>query len=170
MANAIKRVYGKERTLADIVYNPKTKTVFAKLNMGFFGSKTVNFSLREDGCYDILVSKYNSEETVKIGQTFPVYNQDKQAIEGLTKATLGLLKRYDAVKQKEITDSSDALFITTHKLKEPKEFGTQGFKKVGYVTGVFGIEIESSVQAEADEPSEVDAVADYDDDGERIPF
>lgn len=89
----IKRTYGKERTLGDIIYNPNTKSVFCNINIGFFGSKTITLIKRaEDGCYDLMVSKYNSEETVKIGQTFPVKDKSGNIIEGITKSTLGLLK------------------------------------------------------------------------------
>lgn len=164
---ATKRTYGKDRTLGDIIYNPNTKSVFCNIQLGFF-SKTITLSKREDGCYDLLISKYNSEETIKIGQTFPIKSDDGSTIEGLTKCTLGLLTTYDKDKQKNVTKSEDALFITTHKLKEPKSFGNKGFKKVGYITGKFGIEDDiasnnTNVNTENSEPE-------YDEDGDEIPF
>lgn len=172
--NTIKRTYGKQRNLGDIIFNPQTKTVFCSINLGFFGSKTITLIKRaEDGCYDLMVSKYNSEETIKVGQTFPVKDKNGNIVDGLTKATLALLSSYDKEKKKNVSDSSDALYITTHKLKEPVAFGEKGFKKVGYITGQFGIEDDiasnngASSQEEnyqnTDEPQ-------YDDDGDEIPF
>ena len=137
--NTTKRIYGKDRNLGDIIFNPKTRTVFCSLKLGFFGEKSITLIKRtDDGCYDLMVSKFNSEETIKIGQTFPVKKQDGTIVEGLTQATLGLLTSWDKDKQKNVTDSSDALFITTHKLKEPQLIGQNGFKKLGYITGKFG--------------------------------
>lgn len=168
---AIKRNYGKDRTLGDIIYNPNTGSVFCKIELGFF-SKTINLKKREDGCYDILVSKFNSEETVKIGQTFPVRKQDNSVVEGLSQSTLGLFSAYDSVKQKTLSKTEDALFITTHKLKEPKAIGDKGFLKVGWITGNFGIEIAdaSSNSSDAHEYQEPDNTPVYDDEGDRIPF
>lgn len=118
-----------------------------------------------------MVSKYNSEETIKIGQTFPVKRQDGSIVEGLTQATLGLLTNYDKDKQKNVTDSSDALFITTHKLKEPQAVGNNGFKKLGYITGQFTIEIEADTNAnnnQSEEPTNNAPEIEIDDD--EIPF
>ncbi|MFA6195263.1 MAG: hypothetical protein WC656_01310 [Sulfurimonas sp.] len=174
MANdTIKRTYGKNRNLGDIIYNPQTKTVFCSINLGFFGSKTITLMKRtEDGCYDLIVSKYNSEETIKIGQTFPAKDRDGKIINGLTKATLALLSKYDNEKKKNVSDSSDALYITTHKLKEPISFGDKGFKKVGYITGQFGIEddIASNNGSSSENSQAPDNAPDYDDDNEEIPF
>jgi len=167
MATRTKRTFGNERNLGDIIYNPNTKSVFCKINLGFF-NKTINLAKRADNCYDLMVSKYNSEETVKIGQTFPVKKQDGTTSETLTQTTLGLFRKYDSQKQKEITDNSDALFLTTHKLKEPKIFGEQGFMKVGFITGKFGIEIVENTQHNESEPE--NNTPEYDDDGEQIPF
>ncbi len=171
MATRTQRTFGKNRNLGDIIYNPSTKSVFCKINLGFFGNKTITLVKREDNCYDLMVSKYNSEETIKVGQTFPVKNKG-ETVEGLTQTTLGLFSEYDSIKQKNITSSNDGLFITTHKLKEPKKIGDKGFQKVGYITGKFGIEIEAS--ASNDTPAEPESVTsnevDYDDDNEVIPF
>jgi hypothetical protein len=39
----IKRSYGKERTIGDIIYNPQTRSVFCSISLGFFGKTTVPF-------------------------------------------------------------------------------------------------------------------------------
>lgn len=147
MTTTIKRTYGKERTFGDIVYNPNTKSVFCSINLGFFGKTTVTLVKRQDLGFDLMKSytdRQGQEQVVCVGKTFPAKKQDQTIIEGVTKGTLGLLKKYDREKQKEITDNSDALFITTHKLKENKALGDTGMLKIGYLSGVFGIEIEES--------------------------
>lgn len=170
MSEKIKRTFGKERNLGDIIHNPKTNSVFCSINLGFFGKKTINFVKRkEDGCYNIMVSKYNSEETIKVGQTFPVKRQDKTIVEGLTQTTLGLFSTYDNVKKKELTNSSDALFLTTHRLREPEPFGDKGFRKVGYVTGRFGI--EDDIASNNGSTTQASSLQDdLDDDEQEIPF
>jgi len=138
----ITRIFGKERNLGDIIYNPQTKSVFCSLDLGFFGQKNITLVKRQaDGCYDLMVSKYNSEETIKVGQTFPVKDKHKNIIEGLTQTTLGLLTEYNKEKQKNVTCSNDCLKITTHKLKEPQSFGNKGFKKLGWISGQFALEV-----------------------------
>lgn len=159
-----KRNYGIERTLGDIIYNPNTESVFCNIKFGFF-SKTVNLVKQQDGGFDLVVSKANSEELVKIGKTYPVAN-----VEGITKGTLGLLKKYDKELQKEITDSSDALFISTHKLKETKAIGDTGLLKIGYLKGQIGIEI-SDDESNNEENTDNSKVPDIDDINEdEIPF
>lgn len=170
-----KRTYGTERTFGDIIYNPSTKSVFCSINLGFFGKTTVTLIKRsEDGCYDLMKSYVDNkghEQIVKVGQTFPVKSQDNTVVEGLTQGTLGLFQKFDSVKQKELTDSSDALFITTHKLKEPKAFGEKGFKKVGYISGNFGIEQDvGSSNGNVPQNTGPADNPDLDDDGENIPF
>lgn len=167
---AIKRHYGQERTLGDIMFNPTTKTVFCSLKLGFFGSKTITLMKRADGCYDLLTTKYNSDETIKIGQTYPVKKQDGTVIEGLTQTTLGLLTTYNEEKKKELTDTTDALFITTHKLKEPKTVGNKGFKKIGYITGKFGIEIAENSQQPNNQHQAPQQPPANEADDEEIPF
>jgi len=169
----IKRSYGKERIFADIIYNPATKSVFCSLNLGFFGKKNITLIKRADGAYDLAVTytKNGEEQIAIIGKTFPVKKQSGAIVEGLTQGTLGLLKRYDSKLQKEITDSSDALFITTHKLRENKPLGESGLLKVGYISGRFGIEddIASNNGVVSEQEPEQSGV-EYDDDGEEIPF
>ncbi len=141
-----KRTYGKERTFGDIIYNPNTKSVFCSINLGFFGKTTVTLIKRaDDNAFDLMKSytdKQGQEQVICVGKTFPAKRKDGTVIEEITKGTLGLLKKYDNEKKKEITDSSDALFITTHKLKERKPLGETGLLKIGFITGMFGIEIE----------------------------
>lgn len=142
--------------------------MFCTLKVGFF-EKNITLVKREDG-YD-LMKAYNDrngqEQVVCIGKTFQVKNRSGNIIEGLSQGTLGLISTYNKDKQKNVTDSSDALFITTHKLKEPKRFGDKGFMKVGYITGKFGIEIE---QSNTNQNEAVNEIPEYDDDGEQIPF
>lgn len=168
-----KRTYGTERTFGDIIYNPSTKSVFCSINLGFFGKTTVTLIKRsEDGCYDLMKSykdRNGQEQIICVGKTFPVKKKDGSLVDGLTQGTLGLLKRYDAELKKEITDSSDALFITTHKLKENKSLGDSGFIKVGYLSGKFGIEEVTSINGNTSE-NYVSESPTYDDDEEVIPF
>ena len=174
--NTIKRSYGKKRILGDIIYNPQTKSVFCSIKLGFFGKTTVTLVKRtDDGAYDLMKNykDHNSQEQVVcVGKTFPFKKKDGSLVDGLTQGTLGLLSKYSVEKQKEQTDNSDALFITTHKLKEPKAFGDKGFKKVGYITGQFGIEDDiASNNGSSSENSQAPATTpDYDDDNEEIPF
>lgn len=174
MATQIKRSYGKERTIGDIIFNPATKSVFCSINLGFFGKKNITLIKRaDDGAYDLAVTfTRNGEEQIAIiGKTFPVKDRDGAVVDGLTQGTLGLLKRYDSEKKKEITDSSDALFITTHKLKENKPLGNSGLLKVGYISGRFGIEDDiASNNGAASEPNDSQNTPEYDDDGDEIPF
>lgn len=151
---ATKRIYGKERTLGDIIYNPATKVVFTSINLGFFGKKSITLVKQNDGGFDLMISKYNSEELVKIGKTFPAKKQDGALIDGVTKGTLGLLKRYDSELRKEVTDNSDALFISTHRLKENKPLGDSGMLKIGFLKGVFGLELDESGDENDNEQSQ----------------
>ena len=168
-----KRTYGTEHTFGDIIYNPSTKSVFCSMNWGFFGKTTVTLIKRiEDGCYDLMKSykdRNGQEQIICVGKTFPVKKKDGSIVEGLTQGTLGLLKRYDAEIKKEVTGSSDALFITTHKLKETKSLSDSGFIKVGYISGKFGIESIASSNGNTAEDYAPESQT-YDDDNEVIPF
>lgn len=172
----VKRVYGKERTLGDIIYNPATKSVFCSINLGFFGKTTVTLVQRADEAFDIMKSYIDNngqEQVVCIGKTFPAKRQDQTIIDGVTKGTLGLLKKYDKEKEKEVTDNSDALFITTHRLRESKVLGNTKMLKVGYISGVFGIEIEETESNGIAETNQNTQNTDesYDDiDESKIPF
>lgn len=168
----VKRTYGKERTLGDIIYNPATKSVFCSINLGFFGKTTVTLVRRQDEGFDLMKSytKDNQEQVVCVGKTFPAKRQDGTIINDVTKGTLGLLKRYDAEKQKEVTDNSDALFITTHKLKEKKSIGQTGMLKIGYLTGVFGIEIAETSNISNVQQNVQENTIEEDFDESEIPF
>lgn len=145
--NSVKRTYGNERTFGDVIYNPHTKSVFCNIDLGFFGRTTLTLVKREDGAFDLLkpyTDKNGAEQVAIIGKTFPAKRKDGTIIEGVTKGTLGLFKKFDKEIEKNITDNSDALFITTHKLKENKPLGDSGLVKVGYISGRFGIEVNES--------------------------
>jgi hypothetical protein len=140
----VNRNYGIERGFGDIIYNPKTRSVFANIDLGFFGRTTLTLIKRDDGGFDLMknyTDRDGNEQVVCIGKTFPATRRDNTIVSDMTKGTLGLLRKYDDVLKKEITDNSDALYITTHKLKESKPLGDSGLSKVGFITGQFGIEI-----------------------------
>ena len=67
---------------------------------------------------------------------------------------MGLLKRYDSELRKEVTDNSDALFISTHRLKENKPLGDSGMLKIGFLKGVFGLELNESGDENDNEQSQ----------------
>ena len=174
MTTATKRTYGKERTFGDIIYNPSTKSVFCSINLGFFGKTTVTLVKRaDDGAFDLMKSykdRNEQEQVVCVGKTFPAKKQDGTIIEGMTKGTLGLLKKYDKEKQKEFTDNSDALFIITHKLKENKPLGDTGMLKIGYISGYFGIEITESNSSETQNNQNKEDIPEIEIDESDIPF
>ena len=166
--NTIKRTYGKERNFGDVIFNPQTKSVFCNIELGFFGRTTLTLFKREDGGFDLMkpyVDKQGQEQVAMIGKTFVAKKKDGSVIDGITKGTLGLLKKYDKEINKSITDNSDALFITTHKLKESKVMGDSGLTKVGFVTGVFGIEVSASEQNNTQEQNQNEYI-----DTDDIPF
>ena len=168
--NTTRRTYGKERTFGDIIYNPQTKSVFMNIDLGFFGRTTLTLVKREDGAFDLVkpyVDKNGNEQVVTIGKTFPAKKKDGTIVEGVTKGTLGLFKRYDKETKKNLTDNSDALFITTFKLKETQKLGDTGLVKVGYISGQFGIEVLKSDNTQRNK--EVPVVYDYAD-VDEIPF
>jgi hypothetical protein len=148
----IRRAYGAERNIGDILYNPDSKAVFARIDLGAF-SLSLSLTLREDkktyDLYKSYMAKDGNFQLVKLGQTFPATRRDGSEVEGVSKATLGLYREYDKELKKELTRSNDALYITIIKLKEPKTLGESGLKKVGYITGVFGIELPSDEKANA---------------------
>lgn len=138
------RTYGKERNFGDVIFNPQTKSVFCNIELGFFGRTTLTLIKREDGGFDLMkpyVDKQGQEQVAMIGKTFPAKRKDGTIVLDVTKGTLGLFKRYDKESKKNLIDNSDALFITTFKLKEPQKLGDTGLVKVGYISGQFGIEV-----------------------------
>lgn len=172
--NTTKRNYGNERNFGDVIYDPKTKSVFTNIDLGFFGRTTLTLVKRaNDGAYDLMKSyrdKNNQEQIICIGKTFPAKKKSGEIIEGMTKGTLGLFKQYDPTTKKTLTNSSDALFITTHKLKDSKPLGDTGLFKVGFITGIFGIEITEESSAQNVDSSNSYEQPEYDDEGDVIPF
>jgi hypothetical protein len=144
-AKHVRRAIGVERTLADILLNPETNSEFARIDLGWF-SLSIKLVQREDEItYDLYkpyVAKDGSDQLARLGQTFPATRRDGSLVEGVSKATLGLYREYDKELKKELTKSNDALFLTIIRLRDPKPIGESGLKKVGYITGVFGIELE----------------------------
>jgi len=168
MTTTIKRTYGKERTFGDIIYNPTTKSVFCNIDLGFFGRTTLTLTKREDGAFDLMLpytDKNGQGQVAMIGKTFVSKRKDGTIVDGVTKGTLGLFKRYDKELKKSITDNSDALFITTFKLKENQKLGDTDLLKVGYISGHFGIEVDLEKTQNSNDVPVV-----YEDMEEEIPF
>ena len=166
--NTIKRTYGKERNFGDVIYNPQTKSVFCNIELGFFGRTTLTLIKREDGGFDLMkpyVDKQGQDQVAMIGKTFPAKRKDGTIILDVTKGTLGLFKRYDKESKKNLTDNSDALFITTFKLKEAQKLGDTGLLKVGYISGQFGMEIDGEQTQKSDNSYTYEDMTD-----EEIPF
>ncbi len=148
---AIKRTYSKEFTIGDILFNNKTNSVYFFLKGGFFGTTKINLVKNDGGTYDLFkpyVDAQGKPNTVKIGKTFEVTKRDQTVVEGLTRGTLGLSTTWNAEIKKEVVSSENALFFTTHKLKEPKAIN-EDLVKVGWVTGVYGVEVPEETQTSA---------------------
>lgn len=163
------RIYGKERNFGDVIYNPQTKSVFCNIDLGFFGRTTLTLVKREDGGFDLMkpyVDKQGQEQVAMVGKTFPAKRKDGTIVPDVTRGTFGLFKRYDKESKKNLTDNSDALFITTFKLRENQKLGDSGLLKVGYISGQFGIEVvESSNTQNGDIPVVYEDISE-----EQIPF
>ena len=141
---AIKRVYGKEKTIGDILYNKESKSVFFNIELGVFGRKTVYLTKNNEGTYDLHTTyvKDGESHVVRLGKTFVVENKEGQKIDGMSKGSLGLTTAYDKELGKNITTRNDAIYFTVHKLKEDKVINDK-LVKVGWVTGQIGVEVES---------------------------
>ncbi len=139
----IKRAYGKRKTIGDIIHNSETGITFCRIQSGFFGYHTINLVKQEDGSFMIEKQYFQDGEykTVKVGKTFPVKDKEGHDVEGLTQAALGLGTSWDKDLSKNITDTTDALFVTTHLLKKEEKIN-DNLTKVGWVDGQFGIEVE----------------------------
>ncbi len=140
----VKRSYGIERTLGDILLNKENNSVFATLDFGFFGQVTVGLIKdKEHGGYTISKS-YKTRDgqmaSFNLGKTFPAKDKSGNIVEGITQGLFGLLREYDSATQKTLTKNNDGLQLTTHRLKEPKQLGDTNFHKVGWITGRFAIE------------------------------
>ena len=147
MATKIQRVYSKETTIGDIMYNTKTKTVFFNIQMGFMGRKSINLVQNQEGTYDMFGTymKDGEIQMYKMGKTFQVTDRNGGVVEGLTQGTLGLRTSWNKEIKKEVSSTEDALFFVTHKLKETKKV-SDDLVKVGWVTGQFGFEVVSQKQ------------------------
>lgn len=146
MANnkKVERVFGLERGLGDIIYDKTTKEVYVWFNLGFFGSHKILLVLNQEGTYDLVKTYQKGDEvgTVKLGKTFQATDANNKPVEGITQTTLGLATLYDNINKRNVTGTNDALFITTHKLKERKNIN-ENLVKIGYIKGRYGIEVEA---------------------------
>ena len=108
----IKRHFGVERSLGDIILNKDNNSVFANIEGGVFGRITVSILKNQDGTYSFskgYTTKEGEQSSFVIGKTFPVKNKAGEVVEGLTQGIFGLLKEWDAEKQKSLTSSKDGL-------------------------------------------------------------
>jgi hypothetical protein len=156
----VKRVYGKEFTVGDIIFNKKENTVYFIVNAGFFGIHKVILVKNNEGTYNMIkpyITKDGSAGIVNIGKTFPVTNKNGTVVEGITQGSLGLSTSWDKEKGKELTDNRNVLYFTTHRLKESKNIN-ESIIQVGYVKGKFGIEADSEmVESIAETESKVES-------------
>jgi hypothetical protein len=141
----VKRVYGKETTIGDIILNKETNSIFFSIEMGFMGRKTINLVKNESGQYDMFGS-YMTKETnepimFSIGKTFQVQDKEKNIVDGLTQGKISLSTTYSKELEKNIFSDENALFITTHQLKEEKKIN-DSLVKIGWVVGQLGIAID----------------------------
>ena len=139
----VKRVYGKRKNVGNILENTETGELFCRIQAGFFGFHTLRMIKQEDGTFSLEKQYFveNEMKTVKIGKTFPARDKESNPIEGITQAVIGLNTVYDKELKKNITGSNDALFITTQLLKVPEKV-SDTIKKIGWIVGEFGIEID----------------------------
>lgn len=142
----IKRNYGAERVLGDIIYNPTTKSVFCSLNFGFLGKQNFTLKKNQENGYDLSKSYKDgngNEQEITLGKLFPVKNKNGEIVEGLTKGSFGLFSQYDKETKKTFTKNNDCIYLVSHKLQEPKVINQSGFKKLGWITGQFAVEVQS---------------------------
>lgn len=161
MSSGIKRIYGKERYMGNVLYDEENKKVFINIELGFFGRQNFELVKNEDETFSIIKTIFNKTENsskeVSFGKLFPVKNKEDQIVQGIHKGSLGLLKEYDKEAQKNMIVNNDVLFISTHKLKERIKLGDSNFWKIGYIKGKFGIEEnKENSNHENEEPIEVD--------------
>lgn len=144
MPTSIKRVYGKERNVGNILFDTESKKLLMQINLGFFGRQSFNLVKNEDESFKItktiLNKTENSSKEIAYGRLFPAKNKEGQVVQGICKGSLGLISEYDREAQKNLIVNDDVLLITTHKLKEEIKFSDSSLIKVGYITGIFGIE------------------------------
>jgi hypothetical protein len=143
--NKITRAYGIEQNLGDILFSKKTKEIFTTINLGFAGSKTIYFKKNNEGTFDLSTPYYknNIKLEFKLGKTFPITDNSGNIVPGLTKGSLSLSTTFDKALGKNISVNNNCLYITTHKLSTNKDINSD-LVKVGWLTGQFGIEIDSN--------------------------
>lgn len=175
-ATQIKRIYGVERTIGDIIHNRENNSVFVNIEGGFFGRATVSLTKdTQHGGYNLLrtyKTKDGAEGTFTAGKTFPVKDKNGNVVEGLTQGRLGLLREFNKEANKELVVDNDMLQITTHKLKSEnhKRLGESNLYKVGYITGRFVIEAPQEQSAAGDFASTESEHPTIDVTDEEIPF
>ncbi|RDU66491.1 hypothetical protein [Helicobacter equorum] len=165
----MKKMYGQERNLGDIILNKDNNSVFVNIEGGIFGRLTLNILKdKEYGGY-ILQKSYTAKDgtlgSFIAGRTFPVKNKNGDLAEGITQGVLGLLREYDKESGRNLISDKDGLQIVTHKLKEHKRLGETNLFKVGYLTGRFVIEEPKNESAAEDFIQSQDEISDED-----IPF
>jgi len=134
--------YSSKINLGQIKQFTSNESIIWELNAGFFGKKTYTLKPKDDGTYDISIGVFSKDinkfKDIKIAQTFHVKNKEGQIVEGLTQTTLALTSSYDAELKKEVYDDSNAIYITTHLLKNPKVISDK-VSQIGWVDGSIGI-------------------------------
>jgi hypothetical protein len=168
----MKKIYGKEVNVGDIIFNGKNKSVFTTLDFGFGGKTTLNLVInKEEGGYDLFKSYTDKDgqlKAFKAGRLFPAKNfKTGELIEGIAKGSFGLSSLYDKEKGKTVFNMDNGVVLTSHKLKSIVDLGN-GFKKVGYLTGQFFVSVEDT-STPAENPT-VEAPAQVEGDDEPIPF
>lgn len=165
----VKRTYGKEKNFGNIIKTSEGATIM-KLSFGALGQLDLTMRKAERGI-ELLKSytdKEGNEQSVCLGILFPAKDNNNNVIQGISKATLGLRREYNKELRKNVTHNDDAIFLTTHKLRTPKKMDN-GNVELGYITGVFGIEVAGASTQNVDSNSH-DDMPQYDDDGEEIAF
>lgn len=161
MSTNVKRVYGKERYIGNVVFDEENKKVFINIELGFFGRQDFELVKNEDETFNIIKTIFNKTENsskdVTFGKLFPVKNKEGQIVQGISKGSLGLLKEFNKEAQKNMIVNNDVLLISTHKLKEKVKLGDSNFWKIGYIKGRFGLEENNeNSNHENEEPIEAD--------------
>lgn len=161
MSTNVKRVYGKERYIGNVVFDEENKKVFIRIELGFFGRQDFELVKNEDETFNIIKTIFNKTENsskdITFGKLFPAKNKEGQIVQGISKGSLGLLKEFNKEAQKNMIVNNDVLLISTHKLKEKVKLGDSNFWKIGYIKGIFGLEENNeNSNYENEEPIETD--------------
>lgn len=156
MSEKVIRAYGKDFPIGDILFDKKENVVYFRINAGFFGLQKVILVQNNEGTYNMMktyMGKDGQPGVVNIGKTFPVTNKQGETVEGITQGTLAMGVKYDKDLKKEISDNRNALYFTTHRLREQRTI-TDTLVQVGYIRGRFGIEIDEQGGSQEEMPSE----------------